>query len=175
MALYTAVSGSSFYIVAHGIHQTTISLLEYPFVAGGRKLSPAEITVTSISSIQIPSGFDVTTFLPDPERRIFFLGSRQGALACYELFSAKLVGLWRRIHDQEGVRSIKLHHSNKLSSSYTEILTAGRNCAYRIIGISVPQTFKECLPRDVVGGSVDGVQFRHIHKNILNHGWLEGV
>lgn len=129
----------------------------------------------STDSIQIPSGFDITTFLPDPERGIFFLGSRQGALACYDLSSAKLVGLWRRIHDQEGVRSIKLHHSNKVSSSYAEIVTAGRNCAYRIIGVAVPKAFNEYLAADIISGSVEGALLHPVHKNILNRGWLEGV
>jgi hypothetical protein len=175
VALYSAESESSFFILAHGIHQTTISILEHSSGAESRRISPAEINVVSTNSIQIPSGFDITTFLPDPERGIFFLGSRQGALACYELSSAQLVGLWRRIHDHEGVRSIRLHHANKLSSSYTEIITAGRNCAYRILGISVPGAFKEYLSADIASGSVDGVQLHQIHKNILNRGWLEGV
>jgi len=138
-------------------------------------MSPPGICLVTTNSIQIPSGFDVTTFLPDRERNIFFLGSRQGALACYDLSSAKMVGLWRRIHDQEGVRSIKLQQSAKLSSTYTEILTTGRNCAYRIIGISVPNQFKAFLSPDTIEGEAEGLQLHHIQKNIFNRGWLEGV
>ena len=138
-------------------------------------MSPTDICLVSINSIQIPSGFDITTFLPDRDRNIFFLGSRQGALACYDLSSAKMLGVWRRIHDQEGVRSIKLEQSRKLSSTYTEILTTGRNCAYRIIGISVPKQFKAFLFPDTIDGEVEGLQLHPIQNNICNRGWLEGV
>jgi hypothetical protein len=150
-------------------------MLEHHPIEAGQTMSPSNITLVSTNTVQIPSGFDMTTFLPDLERGIFFLGSRQGALACYQLSTAKLIGLWRRIHDQEGVRSIKLHRSNKLSSTYTEILTTGRNCAYCITGVSVPKEIGKFVSPDAIDGAVQGVECRHIQKNNLNRGWLEGV
>ena len=117
----------------------------------------------------------MTAFLSDPVRRVFFLGSRQGALACYEIASAKLVGIWRRIHNEEGVRSIQILDPANNSTSWTEILTTGRNCAYQIFKLSFPVYFKGALPRDVVSGSLEGIQMQCVHKSILNRGWLEGV
>ena len=126
-------------------------------------------------SVTLPSGFEVTSFLADPLRKVFFLGSRQGALACYELSSAKLVGLWRRIHDDESVRSIKLNDTTAISPSYTELRTTGRNCAYLILGISLPDKFEGDLPAHVIKGSLEGVAMKYIHRNHLNRGWLESV
>jgi hypothetical protein len=123
----------------------------------------------------LPSGFEITSFLADPRRGVFFLGSRQGALACYDLSSAKLVGIWRRIHDDESVRSIQLHHTSHSSRFYTEIFTTGRNCAYQILGITIPDRFEGELPADIVRGSLPGVEMQYIHRSDLNRGWLEGV
>ena len=123
----------------------------------------------------LPSGFEVTSFLADPLRKVFFLGSRQGALACYELSSVKLVGLWRRIHDDESVRSIKLHDTTSVSQSCTEIRTTGRNFAYLILGISLPDNFEGDLPADIIKGGLDGVGMKYIHRSNLNRGWLESV
>src|SRR5271167_375320 len=72
----------------------------------------------------LPSGFEVTSFLADHFRGVFFLGSRQGALACYYLsHEATLIGVWRRIHDHESVRSIQLLEKDRPSRAYTELLT----------------------------------------------------
>jgi hypothetical protein len=117
----------------------------------------------------------VTAFQADPERRVFFLGSRQGALACYEISSAKLVGVWRRIHEEESVRSIQTIELAGKSTSDTEILTTGRNGAYRVIKLSFPKHFKDTLPKDVVNGSLEGVKMYSVHKSSLNRGWIEGV
>ena len=126
-------------------------------------------------SVTLPSGFEITSFLADPPRKVFFLGSRQGALACYELSSAKLVGIWRRIHDDESVRSIELHDTGSSVPYYTEIRTTGRNCAYQILGISLPDQFDGDLPTDIIKGSLEGVDIQYIHRSNLNRGWLEGV
>jgi hypothetical protein len=126
-------------------------------------------------SVELPSGFEMTAFQADSERRVFFLGSRQGALACYEISSAKLVGVWRRVHGEEGVRSIQKIGPVGKSISYTEILTTGRNGVYRIIRLSFPEHFNDTLPKDVVNGSLEGVTMHFVHKSSLNRGWLEGV
>jgi hypothetical protein len=123
--------------------------------------------------IQLPNGFEVTAFLPDPHRCVFYLGSRQGALACYEIQSCKLIGVWRRIHDHEGVRSIQLTNNN--SSNYAEILTAGRNSAYQFLRILFPEHLKGSLRDDVIDGSLPGVELQVTHRSNLNRGWLEGV
>jgi len=125
--------------------------------------------------VELPSGFEVTAFQADPERRVFFLGSRQGALACYKISPPQLVGIWRRIHGEEGVRSIQIVGPTDKSTSDTEILTTGRNGAYHIIKISFPEHFKDTLPKDVVKGSLEGVKMHFVHKSPLNRGWLEGV
>lgn len=117
----------------------------------------------------------MTAFLSDPDRGVFYLGSRQGAIACYELSKAKLIGVWRRIHDQESVRSIKLNDSHKDSSTYTEILTTGRNDAYRILRVSFPAQFIGSLPPDIITGSLEGVALQDVHRCYLSRGWLEGV
>jgi hypothetical protein len=124
--------------------------------------------------VQLPTGFEVTAFLPDPVRSVFYLGSRQGALACYQLSTCKLIGIWRRIHDHEGVRSIQLSTPNN-TSKYVEILTTGRNSAYQFLKISFPEHFKGSLSKDIIEDSLEGINLHIIHRSNLNRGWLEGV
>ena len=123
----------------------------------------------------LPFGFEVTAFLAEPGSGVFFLGSRQGALACYELITAKLVGIWRRIHDQEGVRSVRLHRYIETPTPCIEIMTTGRNGVYQIMRILVPEEFIGEMQPDVVDGSLDGVVMQFFHRCNLNQGWLEGV
>ena len=116
---------------------------------------------------------------------MFFLGSRQGALACslqspirvndHDVASVRLVGSLRRVHDHEGIRSMRLHKTNP-SPRYSEILTTGRNGEYQILRITLSDDIKGGeLPTDVVDGTIDGVLITYIHRSILNRGWLEGV
>jgi hypothetical protein len=131
---------------------------------------------------ELPSGFEVTSFLADHLRGVFFLGSRQGALACYYLsHGATLIGVWRRIHDHESVRSIQLLQKDRPSRAYTELLTTGRNGAYQIIRISFSEkyysTFGSAVPLhpDTVDGCLKGIEMQYVHRSNLNRGWLEGV
>jgi len=124
--------------------------------------------------MQLPNGFAITSFLADADRGIFFLGSRQGALACYELATCRMIGVWRRIHDEESVRSIRLHGVQTQRYS-TEIMTTGRDSVYKILKINIPDKFEGSLPVDVVDGYFEGVEMQVMHRTLLNRGWLEGV
>jgi hypothetical protein len=125
--------------------------------------------------VELPFGFEPSAFLADGDNGIFFLGSRQGALACYEIASAHLIGVWRHIHDREGVRSIRSHKPPTKTLRCTEILTAGRNWAYQVLRITLPEHLSGNLPTDTVTDSVTGVNMRCVHRSHLNRGWLEGV
>ena len=124
--------------------------------------------------IRLAKGFDVTSFLADPDHGVFFLGSRQGALACYDLPSSRLMGVWRRIHGEESVRSIRLHGIQKDQYS-TEIMTTGRDSVFKILKITVPDVLEGELPLDVVDGYLAGVRMQIVHRSLLHRGWLEGV
>jgi hypothetical protein len=128
--------------------------------------------VISVIKVQLPNGFDVTSFAADIDRGVFFVGSRQGAMACYETNTCKLVGVWRRIHSEESVRSIRIL---RLQSGWTELMTTGRDSSYKIIKITFPDTLCGSLPADIVSGGVDGVHMQVMHCTTLNRGWLEGV
>lgn len=127
--------------------------------------------------MKLPTGFEIASFLADPEHHVFFLGSRQGALACYELGSARLVGVWRRVHDQNGLGSITPHNSALKPLNVTEILTTGRDWAYKILQITLPESlsFEGELSPDTVDGALTGVSIECVHRSVLNGGWLEGV
>jgi hypothetical protein len=172
VAFHTTVSKckTTLYIFAQGIHPQ-ISIISIQSVLSKTAIQRNH-SLTSTSSMNLPSGFEVTSFLADPENGIFLLGSRQGALACYSLSSSTLIGIWRRIHDQESVRSIRLH---KTSPRSTEILTTGRNWAYNILRIQLPEDINGELPDDIIDGSINGVELQYIHRSNLNRGWLEGV
>ena len=126
-------------------------------------------------AVELPFGFEPSAFLVDGDNGIFCLGSRQGALACYEIASGHLIGVWRHIHDREGVRSIRFHKPPKKTLRCAEILTTGRNWAYQILKITLPEHLRGNLPTDVVSDSVAGVDMRCVHHSNLNRGWLEGV
>ena len=85
-----------------------------------------------------------------------------------------LIGSLRRIHDHEGVRSMRLHKSSA-SPKYSEILTTGRNGVYQILRITLPDVMYGELSTSVVDGTIDGVSISYIHRSTLNRGWLEGV
>lgn len=128
-----------------------------------------------MTSLELPFGFEPTAFLADVDNGVFFLGSRQGALACYETRSGHLIGVWRHIHDREGVRGLQIHRSCYNTARCTEILTTGRNWAYQILKIILPQHLEGTLPTDVVSDSIEGVEMRCVHRSNLNRAWLEGV
>jgi len=99
-------------------------------------------------------------------------------MACYALSTANLIGVWRRVHDHEGVRSIRLHKEFiEAPTSYVEIITTGRNCTYQILRILFPeeQEFIGELPPNVVDGWLAGVELQVVHRCSSNRGWIEGV
>jgi hypothetical protein len=126
-------------------------------------------------TVELPFGFEPSAFLADDDNGIYFLGSRQGALACYETASAHLIGIWRHIHDREGVRSIRSHKLATKTLRCTEILTVGRDWAYQVLRITLPEHLIGSLPTNIVSDSVAGVDMRCVHHSHLNRGCLEGV
>jgi hypothetical protein len=125
--------------------------------------------------VVLPTGFEVTSFLTVPDTGVFYLGSRQGALACYQISSAKLLGIWRRVHDHESIRSIKLHRHVTTPKRSTEVRTTGRDWAWQILKITIPEQVDKSLLANVVDGTIDGVEMQCMHQSNLNRGWLEGV
>ncbi len=187
ISLFTATSLDLKYIhiLAHGSRTslTTFSLSKVylPYSKVDKK---DKVSLISIADVNLPFGFDVTTFAVDSDNAVFFLGSRQGALACYLHSSSgsidfdgadvRLIASLRRIHDHEGVRSMRLYNS-RTSPTFSEILTTGRNGVYQILRINLPDVMSGELAASVVDGTIDGVSISFIHRSILNRGWLEGV
>lgn len=187
VSLFTATSPDlkHIYVLGNGSRTslTTFSLTKV-HLPSPKPDKQDKVSLISIADVNLPFGFDVTTFAVDPEHAIFFLGSRQGALACYaqsslgtndfNVATVRLIGSLRRIHDHEGVRSMRLHRSCT-SPKYSEILTTGRNGVYQILRINLPDILSGELSTSVVDGTIDGVTISFIHRSILNRGWLEGV
>lgn len=191
VALHTTVYKDLCFVLAQELHPNiTISILK-AYKDLNTKFDNQQLYFRlQKACVELPSGFEVTSFLADWRHKLFFLGSRQGALACFYIsfetelidssFEAKLIGVWRRIHDHESVRSIQLHGKNN-SKVYTEILTTGRNGAYQIIRIIFSEhlydALRSALPldTDTVDGSLKGIEMQYVHRSNLNRGWIEGV
>jgi len=78
------------------------------------------------------------------------------------------------VHDEESVRSIRLHKV-VVNNHSTEVMTTGRDSVYKILRIRLPAKFCGSLAADVVDGWLDGVEMQVVHRSLLNRGWLEGV
>jgi hypothetical protein len=183
VAFLTTVYRDFLFVLARGVHPVvTISLLQRTQVA---ELSIERPTFRQKmrSQLALPSGFEVTSFLADYGCGVFFLGSRQGALACYSIAlsdSIKLIGVWRRIHDHESIRSIELY-GKRTTNVYAEILTTGRDGTYQILRISFPENLPDTLKHaeplnsDTIDGSLSGIELTKLHRSNLNLAWIEGV